>query len=65
MCESAVYLLEGEERTLIMPEAARILITDEGVVCVDMLGERKTVENAELHEANLIKHEIILKRRQS
>jgi predicted RNA-binding protein len=48
-----------------MPEAARVLITDEGVVCVDVLGERKTVEDAELHEANLIKHEILLKRRQS
>ncbi|MDH3364722.1 MAG: CooT family nickel-binding protein [Thermoplasmata archaeon] len=65
MCESAVYLLEGEERTLIMPEAARVLITEEGVVCVDLLGERRTVEGAELHEANLIKHEILLKRRES
>ncbi len=65
MCESAVYLLEGEERALIMAEAARLLITDDGVVCVDVLGERKTVEGAVLHEANLIKHEILLRRRQS
>ena len=65
MCESAVYLMDDEERTMIMPEAARVIITDEGVVCVDTLGERRLVENAELHEANLIKHEIILKRRRS
>lgn len=65
MCESAVYLLSGEERTMIMREAARVIITDEGVVCVDTLGGRKLVEDAELHEANLIRHEILLKRRQS
>lgn len=64
MCESAVYLLEGEERMLVMSEAARVLITGEGVVCVDVLGEKRTVEGAVLHEANLIKHEILLKRRQ-
>lgn len=50
---------------MIMREAARVLITDDGVVCVDVLGERKLVEGAELHEANLIRHEILLKRRQS
>ena len=63
MCESAVFLLDGEERTMIMPEAARVLITGDGVVCIDTLGERRLVEDAELHEANLIKHEIILRRR--
>lgn len=65
MCESAVYLLNGEARTTIMREAARVLITDEGVVCVDTLGERRLVEGAEMHEANLVRHEILLKRRQS
>ena len=63
MCESTVFLLDGEERTMIMPEAARVLITDDGVVCIDTLGERRLVEDAELHEANLIKHEILLRRR--
>ncbi|UCE45070.1 MAG: CooT family nickel-binding protein [Methanobacteriota archaeon] len=65
MCESTVFLLDGEERTMIMPEAARVLITEEGVVCVDTLGERRVVEGAELHEANLIKHEILLRRRRN
>ena len=61
MCESAVYLVSGDERSLVMKEAAKVLIVPEGVVCVDTLGERKLVEGAALHEANLIKHEILLK----
>lgn len=65
MCESAVYLVSADQRTLVMQEAAKVMIVPEGVICVDTLGERKLVEGAVLHEANLIKHEILLKRRQS
>ncbi len=61
MCESAVYLVNGEERSLVMREAAKVLIVPEGVVCVDTLGERRLVEGAVLHEANLVKHEILLR----
>ncbi len=61
MCESAVYLVNGEERSLVMREAAKLLIVPEGVVCVDTLGERRLVEGAVLHEANLVKHEILLR----
>ena len=65
MCESTVYLLDDDGRTMIMPEAARITVTEQGVICVDTLGGQRLVEDADLHEANLIKHEIILKRRRS
>ncbi|UCE92340.1 MAG: CooT family nickel-binding protein [Methanobacteriota archaeon] len=61
MCESAVYLVSGDERTLVMQEAAKVMIVPEGVVCLDTLGERKLVEGAVLDEANLVKHEILLK----
>lgn len=64
MCESAVYLVKGSERTLVMAEAARLLISEKGVTCVDTLGERKLVPGAELFEANLVKHEILLRPRQ-
>ncbi len=65
MCESAVYMIRGEVRLLVMQEAAKVVITDEGAVVVDALGERKIVEDADLLEANLIKHEILLKPRSS
>lgn len=61
MCESTVYLVSGDERRLVMQEAAKVMIVPEGVVCVDTLGERELVEGAVLDEANLIKHEILLK----
>jgi predicted RNA-binding protein len=63
MCESAVYLIRGEIKSLVMQEAAKVVITDEGAVVVDALGERTVVKDADLLEANLIKHEILLKQR--
>lgn len=65
MCESSVYLVNGSMRTLVMPEAARILVTGEGVVCFDIAGGRKTVEGAVLAEADLMRHQIILMPKQS
>ncbi|HIH01785.1 TPA: CooT family nickel-binding protein [Thermoplasmata archaeon] len=63
MCESAVYLIRGEVKTLVMQEAAKVVITDEGAVVVDAVGERKVVKDVDLLEANLINHEILLKPR--
>ena len=64
MCESAVYLMEEGDRRLVMREAARISVVPEGVVCIGILGEEELVEDAELVEANLVRHEIVLRRRE-
>jgi len=61
MCESSVYLLKGDQKTLVMTEAAKVLVSGSTVTCVDTLGERKVVDDAVMAEANLVKHEIILK----
>jgi len=63
MCESSVYLEEGSGRALVMSEAARILFSDDKVTCVSTLGERTELTGVEIVDANLIKHEIILRRR--
>lgn len=63
MCESAVYLVKGSEKNLVMAEAAKVLINGSSVTCIDTLGERKVVDDAELVEANLVKHEIILRKK--
>lgn len=63
MCESAVYTVKGSTKTLVMEETARILVEGGRITCVDNLGERKTVEGFEIAEANLIKHEILLRER--
>jgi predicted RNA-binding protein len=58
-----VYLLKGSEKILVMSEAARIIVDGNSVTCIDALGERHVVAGARLTEANLLKHEIILKPR--
>lgn len=61
MCESSVYILKGSEKIMVMEEAARIIVSGEDVVCIDSMGERKTVSGARISEANLVKHEILVK----
>jgi len=63
MCESTVYLMKGSERVVVMSDAARIIVNNDGVTCIDTLGERKEVPQVKIVDANLVKHEIILKPR--
>lgn len=63
MCESAVFLLKGSEKILLMPEAARVLVNGDSVTCIDALGERQTIKDVRMTEANLLKHEILLRPR--
>lgn len=63
MCESAVYLVKGSEKLLIMQEAARVLVFGNDINCVDTLGDIRTVKDVELAEANLVRHEILLRPR--
>ena len=61
MCESTVYLMKGSEKLLVMEQAARIILAGKDIVCIDTMGERKTVRDAKFVEANLIKHEFVVK----
>ncbi len=61
MCESSVYLLRGDERTLIMREAARLQVSGDGIVCVDSSGGVVEVADVEIVDANLIRHEVVLR----
>jgi len=63
VCESSVYLVKGNEKTLVMQEAARLQIFEGGVVCVSALGDRLELADVEIADANLIKHEIVLRPR--
>jgi predicted RNA-binding protein len=60
MCESAVYLVRGPTKDLVMAEVARMTVAGNAITCFDILGERKTLEGVRIAEANLLKHEIIL-----
>jgi predicted RNA-binding protein len=63
VCESSVYLLRGGEKTLVMKEAGRLQVSGGGVVCVSAMGDRVEVPGAEIADANLIRHEIVLRPR--
>lgn len=65
MCESAVYLVKGSEKLLVMDEAARVLVSGNDITCIDTLGDMKTIKDVELAEANLVRHEIILRPRKA
>jgi len=60
MCESAVYLVQGPKKDLVMAEVARMTVAGNTITCFDTLGERRILEGVRITEANLIKHEIIL-----
>ena len=63
MCESTVFLMKGSEKIVVMSDAARIIVNNGGITCIDTLGERKDVPQVRIVDANLVKHEIILKPR--
>jgi len=60
MCESAVYLVQGPTKDLVMAEVAKITVAGNTITCFDTMGERRTLEGVRMIEANLMKHEIIL-----
>ncbi len=65
MCESTIYLVTGSKKTLVMEEAARVVADGSTITCINAFGERKMVEDAEIAEANLPRHEIVLRKRKS
>lgn len=62
MCESKVVLLENGKKTILMDAAARIRIAGRTAVCINITGEEIKVENVDVKEMNLMKHEILLER---
>jgi len=62
MCESVVFLEEGDEVREVMKDVAHI-ITDDGVVtCTSIIGERVELKNVRFKEANFLSHGIVFMR---
>lgn len=61
MCESNVYLKQGDQETLIMENVATITPAQEGkFILRGLLGEQKEVAGI-IEDINLMGHKIILK----
>ncbi len=63
VCESSVYLLNGSEKTIVMSDVSRIIVSGDGVTCIGTLGERRDVPGVRISDAMLSKHEVLLKPR--
>jgi hypothetical protein len=62
MCESVVFLEEGDKVREVMKVVARI-VTDDGVVtCTSIIGERVELKNVRFKEANFLSHGIVFVR---
>lgn len=60
MCESTVYIEKAGKKQEFMKDVVRIIFAEKGVVCTNILGERREIKNARIKEANLIAHNILL-----
>lgn len=60
MCESALFLEEGDEVREVMKDLTRIVMDGSTAVCTNIIGEQVVLENVRLKEANLLSHGIVL-----
>ncbi|MDD1747091.1 MAG: CooT family nickel-binding protein [Methanomassiliicoccales archaeon] len=62
MCESVVFLEEGDEVKEVLKDVARVVVDDGVVTCTSIIGERVTLMGVRLKEANFISHGIVFVR---
>ena len=62
MCESTVYIEENGERTEFMKDVAKIEFTNDGVICYDIIGEKREVPGGKIKLADLMNHSIIVEK---
>jgi len=62
MCESRLYLVEGEEKKEIMEEAVLVKEKDSRVIAVGLLGQREDIEGARIVEVDADRHTITIRR---
>lgn len=62
MCESVVFLEEGDEVREVMKDVARIVADDGVVTCTSIIGERVELKNVRFKEANFLSHGIVFMR---
>lgn len=63
MCESAVFLADGEETREVMRSVTRIVMRGDDAICTDIVGESMILENVVLAEANLLSHGIVFRKK--
>jgi predicted RNA-binding protein len=62
MCESVVFLEEGDEVREVLRDVARIVTDDGIVICTSIIGERVELRGVRFKEANFLSHGIVFVR---
>ena len=60
MCEASAYLIQGEEKKLIMEAVDTVEPEDDGLRLISIFGDQKFVK-ARIHSLALVDHNIFLK----
>ncbi len=60
MCESTVFLEKNGKRETIMKEVMKMIVSENEITFIGILGERKEIKNARIKVADLARHEIFL-----
>jgi len=60
MCEANVYLVEGEEKKLIMEAVDTVEPEDDGLRLIGIFGDQTFIK-AQIHSLSLVDHNIFLK----
>jgi predicted RNA-binding protein len=60
MCEANVYLIEGEEKQLVMEAVDTVEPEKDGLRLISIFGDQKFIK-AQIHSLALIEHDIFLK----
>ena len=59
MCEANAYLIEGEEKKLVMEAVDTVSPENDGIKLVSIFGEQKFIK-ARIHSLALVEHNIFL-----
>ncbi len=60
MCEANAYLINGDDKKLIMESVDRVEPEDNGIKIISIFGEQKFL-NAKIHSLSLVDHNVLLK----
>ena len=60
MCEASAYLIQGEEKKLIMEAVDTVEPEDDGLRLISIFGDQKFIK-ARIHSLALVDHHIFLK----
>ena len=60
MCEANAYLIEGDQKSLIMEAVDTVEPEEDGIKLVSIFGDQKFL-NARIHSLSLVDHKIFLK----